>query len=178
MKNEKLVVGIDCSSTICGYTILKNKEVINYGYHEFDTDKDVLYRAYEFEEFILPKIEHGDVFILEDMLKAYAGGRTSSQTIMTLAHVNGNVEFILSKLNGVENIHKIHPSTARKLGIGRGRAPKGVDTKEWVINEIKQRYPDMHLPRNPRSRKTPKNYMNYVNDVCDATVLALSYYNR
>lgn len=173
---DKIIVGIDCSSTICGYTVLKNKEVLDYGYHEFDTDKDVLYRAYEFEEHVLPKIKHGDVFILEDMLKSFAGGRTSSQTIMTLAHVNGNVEYILSQINGVENVHKIHPSTARKRGIGRGRAPKDVDTKEWVISEVKKRYPDMNLPRNPRSRKTPKNYHAYVGDICDSTVLALSFY--
>lgn len=173
LKN-KLVAGIDCSTKICGYSILKNDKIIEFGHHEFDTDKHIAFRTFEFEEHIFSKIKHCDIFVLEDRLKSFSNSMTSNNTIMSLAHVNGNIETMLMKHSGFDNVFLLHPSTARSLALGKPWV-KGRDTKEWIIESVMDIYNlrrGEEFPINPRSRTKPKKFLNWVEDVADSIILA------
>lgn len=169
------VVGLDVSTTIAGISIVEDGELKYYSHYEFASEDDEIQSAFVFKHSVLPQLQTGDVFVLEDALKAYAGGRTSSTSIMKLVKFNGIVEFLIAEEYGYESIHKIHPATARKQAWGRSR-PKDrtIDTKYWIVQQVIEKY-KLDFPFKEKSKKTPKPYQDHVYDICDSITLSLSY---
>lgn len=180
--SEKNIVGIDISSTVAGVSVMTQEgELLFWKYYNFKKNDDldnVIDIAFFFENVILEEIKDYNpyYFSLEDRLKSFAGGRTSNQTIMILAKVNGLVEYIISKHYGKDRIQKHHPMTARKNSfLKKGRSPKGIDVKRWVIENTMKEYSELEFPVKTRSRKDPKPFIDEASDVCDSIVLASAY---
>lgn len=173
---DKVVCGVDVSSTKCGYCFLKNNEIIKYDHYEFDNDKPLYNRYLEFKENILPEIEDMEVdyIVLEDRLKS-ASNRTTAQTLFKLAYVNAVVQCMLKDDVGRDNVFTFHPSTTRSLALGSPWAKGDKDTKEWIMESIEEIY-DMEFPINPRSTSTPKKRHPWCDDVADSIVLARSLF--
>ena len=174
--------GIDCSSTVCGWTVMKNQQLTDYGYHHFDNDASMYNRIVEFRQHILPRIEHCEYFVLEDRLKSF-NGRTTAETLMKLAHVNSAVEIQLKDMVGEANVFMLHPMSARSCAWGQaypqGKEKKRYkDTKEWVIAKCMERFNiergDRGFEIKKRSRKNPKPFKDWTGDVCDAITLAFA----
>lgn len=180
-KNNYSVCGIDISTKVAGVSIINEEnELVFWKYYTFkDFQIDTpLQIGFFFRDVILKELEvHSpDYYVLEDRLKGFAGGRTSNTTIMKLAKVNGLVEFVLVDTFGNDVIRKYHPSTARKQSfLGKGSSPKGVDTKDWVVDQTMKKYPELTFPVKTRSRKKPKPFIDEAQDVCDSIVLASSF---
>lgn len=180
-----IIVGIDCSTSICGWSFInkETKELLDWGYHIFNKKHTISERVFDFKNKVLPYIETADEVVLEERLKSFSFGKTSADTIMNLAQINGAVDFILKDFFGYQNVHVIEPRTARKQALGMGILPKKkafemnlltkqgkVDTKMWIVKEVQKRYPDFPL----EYKKNSQNLKDHIYDVCDSIVLALS----
>lgn len=180
--SEKNIVGIDISSTVAGVSVMDQEgKLLFWKYYNFKKNDDidnVIDIGFFFEEVILDEIKEYNpyYFSLEDRLKSFAGGRTSNKTIMILAKVNALAEYIISKHYGKDRIQKHHPMTARKNSfLKAGRSPKGIDVKDWVIENTMKQYSQLEFPVKTRSRKDPKPFIDEASDVCDSIVLASAY---
>lgn len=187
LQNKK-IVGIDVSSSVCGYAILEfnsNIVMVDYGYHEFDTSLDMYDRIVEFRKHITPKIQGGSYFVLEDRLKSF-NGRTTAETLMKLAWVNAGVEIELKDMVGEDRVLKLHPMSARSCAWGQAY-PKGEDkklfpdTKDWIIHKSMEYFDikpeDRGFEIKKRSPKNPKPFKDYVGDICDSITLAKALLN-
>lgn len=166
--------GLDISTTTAGWAVLEDGEIVEKGYYDFDKpdNYDLIDLAEQFEEEILPVLEGCDKIVLEAALKKY-GGMTSNTSVTVLLQFNAIVELLLQRKLGRERIVKVHPSTAKKAALGRGRKPKGYDGsgKDWVLEQVGERY-DIEWPRTRYD-----NIRRQMEDVADSIVLALAYHN-
>jgi Holliday junction resolvasome RuvABC endonuclease subunit len=180
-----IIAGIDCSTTICGWSFIDKdtKELIDYGYLIFDKKLSVSQRVFEFRNKVLPTLEIADEIVLEERLKSFSFGKTSTDTLMNLSHINGAVDYILRDYFGFDNVDLVEPRTARKRALGMGILPKPkalelgfidkngkVDTKGWIVSEVVKRYPQIQM----EYKKNSTNLKDHMFDICDSVVLALS----
>ena len=165
------ICGIDCSTTVLGYSILQGDTLELYGHHEFSSELSLYERVKEFRSIMFSLLKGCDYFILEDRLKAFSG-RTTAQTLMSLSYMNAGVEIALKDNFGIDCVLNIHPSTARKIAWGSARSnDKSEDTKQWIIRNVIQHY-GMEFPVKERSKQKVKPYKDYVGDICDSITLS------
>lgn len=162
------IAGLDLSTSVCGYCVFDDGELVKYDYHKFKKKKDWEHidLVEQFKKHVYPEIKDVDKIIVEDSLKKYAGGFSSNKSITVLLQFNAIITYILKKELGRDIIKHLHPSTARKLALGSGRSPKGVDAKEWVLTEVSKLYGITW----PRTRYD--NIRSQCEDVADAIILA------
>lgn len=132
------IASLDISTSVAGIaTFNADKELTLAEYYRFDKSDDYTLNdlASQFDQHIYPKIKHCNTIAIEEALKGY--GRSTS-SIAILIGWNAIVQYKLRE-NG-HDVVPYHVSTARKLAWGRGRAPKGTDTKTWVLNSAIQEY--------------------------------------
>lgn len=167
------VAGLDLSTSTAGYSTIENGELKNYDYYDFDkdgSDWEFIDLVQQFEDEVLPEIEDADTVVLEAALKKY-GGMTSRQSIQKLLQFNAIVTYRLKQEMGRDAVVKVHPSTAKKAALGRGRVPKDYDGdgKEWVLDRIGVEY-EIEWPRTRYD-----NIRSQMEDVADSIVLAKAY---
>lgn len=134
----------------------------------------------QWEEEVWPEISDADIVVLEDSLKKYAGGFSTKKTITKLLRFNGIVEYVLQDKMGKDNVKKIHPSTAKKKALGRGRVPGSYespwstykDSKAWPMQEIANMYDEVEWEMTHSGNPRPGS-----DDAADSIVLARSYVN-
>lgn len=174
------VAGLDLSTSVVGYSVFVDGELKNYDWYKFDkpdgyTNLDLVE---QWEEEVWPEIEDVDRVVLEDSLKKYAGGFSSKKTITKLLRFNGIVEYELQKRFGRNKVKKLHPSTAKKQALGRGRVPSGYespwstykDSKAWPLEKVEEIYDDVEWEMTHSGNPRPGS-----GDAADAIVLARSY---
>lgn len=167
---NKLIMGIDASSTKCGFAFMKDGVLLRHEYLLLEDDSSlddetlIYNKSKILEEYINRNIEGVDYIILEDKMKTF-NGRTTAETLMKLSYINSVAQFII-KNNDVTMI-TLHPSTARKQAWGRS---KFKDVKKSII-ELSMKQYNIEFPL---KRKPSKNYVDYADDVCDAITLAKS----
>lgn len=175
------VAGLDLSTSVAGYcTMDEDANIESYDFYKFDkpSDYQLIDLVEQWSENVYPHIEDADVIVLEDSLKKYAGGFSSKATISKLLRFNGIVEYELQKRKGKDAIEKIHPSTAKKQALGRGRVPSDYespystykDSKAWAIDRIDEMYDSVEWEMTRSGNPRPGS-----DDAADAIVLARSY---
>lgn len=140
---KMLCAGLDISTTVCGYSIInEDKELVDKGYYKFkkQDDWELIHLAEQFSENVLPKLENVDFIILEDALKKYSSGFSSNKSITVLLQFNAIIRYILQKKFGIDKIKTVHVNTARKSSLGRAFSPKGIDAKQWVLEQISSKF--------------------------------------
>ena len=158
----------------------EDAEILNYGFYKFDkpSDYELIDLVRQFNDEVFPHIEDADVVVLEDSLKKYAGGFSSKATISKLLRFNGIIEYELQKRLGKDRVTKIHPSTAKKQALGRGRVPSSYtspystykDSKAWAIDRIDEIYENVEWEMTRSGNPRPGS-----DDAADAIVLARSH---
>jgi hypothetical protein len=169
-----MIAGLDLSTTTAGYSLIGDDgELQKRDYYDFDKDSDweFIDLVQQFEDEVLPEIEGADVVVLEAALKKY-GGMTSRASIQKLLQFNAIVTYRLKQEMGRDAVIKVHPSTAKKAALGRGRVPKDFDGdgKEWVLQEIGEAY-GIEWPRTRYD-----NIRSQCEDIADSIVLAKAYH--
>ncbi len=175
------VSGLDISTSVAGYcTMDEDANIKDYDFYKFDkpSDYQLIDLVEQWSENVWPHIKYADKIILEDSLKKYAGGFSSKATISKLLRFNGIVEYELQKRKGKDAIEKIHPSTAKKQALGRGRVPSDYespystykDSKAWAIDRIDEMYDSVEWEMTHSGNPRPGS-----DDAADAIVLARSY---
>lgn len=167
------IAGLDLSTSTAGYSLIENGELAKYDYYDFDKPDEWTFTDLwdQFESNVLTEISGADVIVLEAALKKY-GGMTSRASIIKLLQFNAVVSHELRKKLGEDSLIHVHPSTAKKAALGRGRVPKDFDGdgKEWVLQEIGGEY-GIEWPRTMYD-----NIRSQMEDVADSIVLAKAYH--
>jgi hypothetical protein len=159
-------LGLDLSTTTCGYAVTENKVILNAGFIDLtgaDTYKDkawLIIRALDEKPF--------EKIIIEESLFGFAGGGTSQQVIIKLVKNKAVIAYILENHYGMK-VESIHAQTARKKALGAARV-KGVKAKVYVKGAIDKMY-DMSPWTVLNKRGNPEKRME---DVYDALVLSLA----
>jgi uncharacterized protein YunC (DUF1805 family) len=160
------VLGLDLSTTTCGWAITENKEILSCGYIDISNAEKYKDKA---DLIIKTLVGHSfDKIMIEESLFGFAGGGTSQQVIIKLVKNKAVVGYILENHYGV-SIDSIHAQTARKKALGAARA-KGVKAKDFVKAELEKQY-DLSKWSVLNKKGNPDKRME---DVRDAIVLSLA----
>lgn len=160
------VLGLDLSTTTCGFAITENKEIITASY--VDISKVESYK--EKADLIISALSgHSfDKIIIEESLFGFAGGGTSQQVIIKLVKNKAVVGYILENHYKVK-VESIHAQTARKKALGAARI-KGIKPKVFVKESIERLYNmDKWVIKNTKGNPDKRN-----EDMYDAIVLSLA----
>ena len=179
--SDEIVAGLDISTSVAGFCRMDSRENLkSYDFYKFDKPDGWvnLDLVDQWEDHVWPHIKSADVIVLEDSLKKYAGGFSSKATITKLLRFNGIIEYELQRRFGKDSVVKIHPSTAKKQALGRGRVPSDYespwstykDSKGWVIEEIDKRFEEFEIDYTHSGNPRPGT-----DDICDSLVLASAY---
>jgi uncharacterized protein YunC (DUF1805 family) len=160
------VLGLDLSTTTCGWAITEDKLILACGYIDISDAEKYKDKA---DLIIKTLVGHSfDKIMIEESLFGFAGGGTSQQVIIKLVKNKAVVGFILENHYGV-TVESIHAQTARKKALGAARI-KGVKPKVFVKESIDRMY-DMTKWTVLNKKGNEEKRME---DVRDAIVLSLA----
>jgi len=160
------VLGLDLSTTTCGWAITENKEILSCGYIDISNAEKYKDKA---DLIIKTLVGHSfDKIMIEESLFGFAGGGTSQQVIIKLVKNKAVIGYILENHYGV-SVDSIHAQTARKKALGAARI-KGVKPKVFVKESIDKMY-DMTKWTVLNKKGNEEKRME---DVRDAIVLSLA----
>jgi len=134
-----VILGLDLSSTVCGYAISENDKISDAGF--IDISKYDTYKLKANGIIDVLKNKSFDIIQIEESLANFSFGRTSQQTILKLAINKAVICYILEEYFKVK-ILSINVNTMRKQLFGKCRI-KGIKTKEFVKSELEHLYPDV-----------------------------------
>ena len=163
-----MILGLDISTSITGYTLIKEDEIILNG--AWDTRK---YKDF-FEKVIHVKAgleeiyeQHGEqigAVYIEQSLQSFRSGFSSAKTLSTLSRFNGVVSWL------VFDQYKIKPeylaaTSARKLcGF---KVPRGQKAQQVVLNFLLDNEPSFVIEYTRNGNPKPESY-----DKADSIVIA------
>lgn len=178
-----MILGLDVSTSIVGYTILEEDKVIECSYIDLRKEKHFFKKAEIVESVIkslLEKYRINHVYI-EDILQSFSGGMSSAKTITQLARFNGIVSHISFRLSGVTPVY-INVNSARKLLGLKIDKNSNIDKKEqvrlWVDKKVKKsiEWPTKVLKSGPNKGNEVLNTSSY--DMADSFVIALAGFKQ
>jgi len=158
-------LGLDLSSTVCGFAITEDKKIIDCGY--FDISKVKTYK--EKAQLIIDGLigKEFDSVNVEENLSGFSFGKTSQQTLLMLAKNKAVICYILEE-HYKKKFYFANATTMRKQLFGKARV-KGIKPKVFVKEQIEKLYdmtPWIKLNRND----VPDKKME---DVYDAIVVSV-----
>tara|TARA_B100000073_G_C23633357_1_gene533480 strand:+ start:72 stop:599 length:528 start_codon:yes stop_codon:yes gene_type:complete len=163
-----LILGLDISTSITGYTIVDNGKIILNG--AWDTRK---YKNF-FDKVVhvkdgLDKIrkEYGTritAVYIEQSLQSFRSGFSSAKTLSTLSRFNGIVSWLVFDQYGIQPEY-IAATSARKLcGI---KVSRGQKAKQVVLNFLLDNEPSFVIEYTRNGNPKPESY-----DKADSIVIA------
>jgi len=163
-----LILGLDVSTSITGYTLLDGDEIIVNG--AWDTRK---YKNF-FDKVVhvkdgLDKIrkEYGTritAVYIEQSLQSFRSGFSSAKTLSTLSRFNGIVSWLVFDQYGIQPEY-IAATSARKLcGI---KVSRGQKAKQVVLNFLLDNEPSFVIEYTRNGNPKPESY-----DKADSIVIA------
>lgn len=158
-------LGLDLSSSTCGYAITEDGNIITCGF--FDISKHTTYK--EKANVIISGLEgkEFDIINVEENLFGFKSGQSSQKTIITLVKNKVVICYILEEYYK-KPMYYANATTMRKQLFGKARR-KGIKPKVFVKENIEQKY-DMskwvilNRDKNPDARMA---------DVYDAVVVSV-----
>ena len=163
-----MILGLDVSTSITGYTIIENGNVVLNGAWDTRKYKDFFKKAEVVKEG-LHKIyeEYGDgidAVYIEQSLQSFRSGFSSAKTLSTLARFNGIVSWVIYNRFG-KTPEYIAATSARKLcGI---KVPRGQKAKQVVIQYLLDNEPAFKIEYTRTGKPKP-----YCFDMADSLVIA------
>ena len=171
MNNNRVILGLDISTSITGATIVQDGKIIETfiwdtrNKRKFPTlyEKAALLQA----DLSAIKSKYGvtDVYI-EQSLQSFRSGFSSAKTLSTLSRFNGIVSWLCYKIFDLTP-EMIASSSARKLaGV---RISRGENAKEKVLQFIIDNYPQITIQYTKHGNPKPGML-----DMCDSIIVALA----
>lgn len=127
-----MILGLDCSTSCCGWSICSDSTVKSAGFIKLDKHKTNKEKCLAVISFLdsLDLIKQVNQINLEASLSGFGGGFTTQQTIITLSRFNAVLEYILGEHYKIP-VNLINVSTARKFVLGKARIAN-VKPKDYV----------------------------------------------
>ena len=161
-------IGLDISTNKVGYGIINydDLELIKYGCIDVSKQTDIFDKLLAVKKILLQiKNYNVDKVFIEDILNKFVSGKSTVKTIIKLAKFNALVSYECINILSREQIH-LNVLHARKLAMGHS-VPRGLNSKEYVLNKILEWYNDIILPK-----KKSGKYDSSAFDICDAILIA------
>lgn len=153
-----MILGIDISSSITGYTILDdNGKIVVNECIRLEKYKDFFDKAKKVKEVFLgikKKYKIDKVFIEEPLL-SFKMGFSSASTISTLSRFNGVLSWMCFEIFEITPEY-FSAATARKAcGV---KVPKGEKAKEFVFKFVLDTTPEFKVEWTAKGNPTPGTY--------------------
>lgn len=163
-----MILGLDISTSITGYTVVDDKDIVLSGAWDTRKYKD-FFRKVEVVKEGLEGIyrEHGkritSVYI-EQSLQSFRSGFSSAKTLSTLSRFNGIVSWLVYEKYEITPEY-IAATSARKIcGI---KIPKGEKAKSVVLKYLLDNEPCFSVEYTRNGNPKPESY-----DIADSIVIA------
>jgi len=182
-----MVLGIDISTSITGFAIVAEGEIVNYDSIDLRRYKNIFDKTIAIKEKLLDMYEmyqcnNDDVaagfgssefpiehIYIEQSLHMFMGGKSSAKTLSTLTRFNGIVSWLVFELFEIRP-EFISASSARKqAGI---KVPRGQKAKQVVLEHLLQNEPAFNIEYTKHGNPKPESY-----DRADAIVIAKAGWN-
>ena len=176
-----MVLGVDISTSITGFAIVADGQIVNYDSIDLRKYKDVFDKTIAIKEKLLDlfemyqcnnedklafgnseyPIEH---IYIEQSLHMFMGGKSSAKTLSTLTRFNGIVSWLLYEIFEIKPKF-IGASSARKqAGI---KVPRGQKAKAVVLQYLLDNEPAFKIDYTKHGNPKPESY-----DRADAIIIA------
>lgn len=177
-----MILGLDCSTSVCGHCLFYNDTRFTLGHLNFEPNMNIISKIQMFQSYLeglIRDFKDEYVFIfLEDYLKSYSSGRTSKQTIISLAQMNILVQYVITThFKDYCKLQTLHVKTARKSALGFSIPNKLDKTKysnqkdfvqQWFYENVGYDFPK-------KKRKVEDNIAES-GDMIDAYIMARAGY--
>jgi len=181
-----MVLGVDISTSITGFAIVADGQIVNYDSIDLRKYKDVFDKTIAIKEKLLDlfemyqcnnedklafgnseyPIEH---IYIEQSLHMFMGGKSSAKTLSTLTRFNGIVSWLLYEIFEIKPKF-IGASSARKqAGI---KVPRGQKAKVVVLEHLLENEPAFKIEYTKHGNPKPESY-----DRADAIIIAKAGFN-
>lgn len=167
-----MILGLDASSSVIGYTILdENGKLKRIGYINISDMEDIVEKGVFVYNFFndLFKEEKIQYIYIEDISQKFSPGFSSAGIITLLARFNGIVSFIMYYLTGIKPNYVMSTSSRKKAY--KMSFKRGIDVKKQIFVEVNKRE-SIHWLTTPKGKIKNESY-----DMCDSYTLALCGYN-
>ena len=162
-----MILGIDISSSITGYTVLdENGKIVVCDCIRLESCKDFFSKAVKAKQAIekIKKQYNITKVFIEEPLLSFKMGFSSASTITTLSRFNGVLSWICYETFEFQPEY-FSAATARKAcGI---KVPKGEKAKEVVFKFVLDTTPEFVVQWTPKGNPTSGTY-----DRCDSFIIA------
>jgi len=178
-----MILGIDISTSITGFAIVAEGEIVFYDsidlrkyknlFEKAERIKEALFKLmdnyqYEREEHWLAddqdkenKINH---IYIEQSLHMFMGGKSSAKTLSTLTRFNGIVSWLAYEMFEMEPKYIAATSARKHAGI---KVPRGQKAKQVVLQYLLDNEPAFKIEYTKHGNPKPESY-----DRADAIVIA------
>lgn len=182
-----MILGVDISTSITGFAIIAEGEIVYYDYVDLRKQKDVFSKTLEIKEKILDiyemyqcdnesrirfsdgnaqfPIEH---IYIEQPFTFFNSGGSSAKTMAALQRFNGIVSWLLFELFEITPEYVTATSARKNAGI---KVPKGQKAKQVVIEHLSETEPAFKVEYTKFGNPKAQYY-----DMADAIVIAKAGY--
>ena len=181
-----MILGIDISTSITGFAIVADGQIVNYDSIDLRKYKDVFEKTIAIKEKILDLFEmyqcnnedqlsFGDSrypiehIYIEQSLHMFMGGKSSAKTLSTLTRFNGIVSWLVYELFEIKPKFIGSTSARKQAGI---KVPRGQKAKEVVLKYLLDNEPAFKIEYTKFGNPKPESY-----DRADAIIIAKVGYN-
>ena len=180
---RKMILGIDVSTSITGFALVGDGEILHYSACDLRKHKNTFAKAEAIKEYIKDLFEmyqlDNDSFIgdakfpidkiyIEQPLMMFAKGRSSASVISTLTAFNGVVSWLVYELFEIEPEYVSASSARKKAGI---RVKRGQKAKEVVLAHLLEHEPAFKIEYTKHGNPVAGSY-----DKADAIIIAKAGY--
>ena len=160
-------LGLDCSTSVCGYTLLNDDGSFDsIGYLDFKKFDD-LYDKTTFFTGLLVELQDKKIKQVYIEAPAMVYSSSTAQIISLLQRFNGMVSVCVYKTLAIKPIlfssHQLRKACDIKVS-------RGINTKMFLFEEIKKRNV---IPENVWQYKRTGNPKDYCFDMCDSYITCL-----
>ena len=162
-----MILGLDISTSITGYTILDNDgNIIVCSHIDLRKEKNFFQKCSAVEGRLAAIrneyfIEH---IYVEQSLQSFRSGFSSAKTLSTLARFNGVVSWLVYRILQIEPQYLAATSARKLCGI---KVPRGTKAKQVVIQHILDNVPEIQIEYTKQNNIKPHCY-----DKADSWVIA------
>jgi len=176
-----MVLGIDISTSITGFAVIAEGELVFYDSIDLRKYKNIfdktiaikeklldLYEMYQCDNEHKLRVGGSDYPIehiyIEQSLHMFMGGKSSAKTLSTLTRFNGIVSWLAFELFEIRPEFIGATSARKQAGI---KVPRGQKAKQVVLEHLLNTEPAFHIEYTKHGNPKPESY-----DRADAIVIA------
>ena len=179
-----MVLGIDISTSITGFAVVGDGQLLHYSSIDLRKQKGVFAKAEAIKEYITDFFENYQLdqdaggwgeskhpiehIYIEQALHMFMRGKSSAKTLSTLMTFNGIVSWLIYELFEIEPEYISATSARKKAGI---RVPRGEKAKQVVLKHLLENEPAFKIEYTVHGNPIAGSY-----DKADAIVVAKAGY--